>query len=67
MKKRKMSKEAQEFISHKVEILMNEGKTRDEALGQAYGMARDLGYRIKKSRQDAKNKEKRFVKSMKGR
>jgi hypothetical protein len=38
--------EAREFISKKVSVLRSEGKTEDEALGQAYSMAREAGYEV---------------------
>lgn len=40
------SKKAQGFISHKIGKLMHEGKSQKAAVGQAYGMARQKGYRV---------------------
>jgi hypothetical protein len=47
MEAKKTADEASDYISKKVEHLMkNEGKTQDQALGQAYGMAREKGYNV---------------------
>lgn len=44
---KKVSDAAEKFIGDKVEHLMKEeGKTQDQALGQAYGMAREKGYDV---------------------
>lgn len=42
------SKEAAGYISHKISKLRHEGKSQEQALGQAYGMARQRGYKVPK-------------------
>ena len=45
----KLSEKAQSYVSEKVSHLMRkEGKTQKQALGQAFGMARQKGFRIPK-------------------
>lgn len=39
---------AQKYISRKISKLRKEGKTQKQAVGQALGMARQKGFRIKK-------------------
>jgi hypothetical protein len=43
---KKLSDEAQDFISKKIEILRNEGKDADQASAIAYSMARQKGYDV---------------------
>ena len=38
--------EAQEFISKKIEVLMNEGREQDQAIAIAYSMAKEEGYDV---------------------
>lgn len=48
------SEEAQAWISKKIELLINEGKSQEQAAAIAYSMAREKGYDVpeKKSTQD---------------
>ncbi len=66
-KKTKTSKAARDFISHKISILRNEGRSPQQAIAIAHSMARELGFKVKKARKATKDKERRFAKAMKGR
>jgi cobalamin biosynthesis protein CobT len=46
MKAKKLSTEAQEFISKKIEILRKEGKDADQAAAIAYSMAKQKGFDV---------------------
>lgn len=36
----KLTDMEQQFVSHKIELLVKEGKTQQQAAGEAYGMVR---------------------------
>jgi len=42
----KMSDDAQSWISNKIKLLVEEGKSQDQAIAQAYSMARKKGYDV---------------------
>jgi hypothetical protein len=45
----KMTPEAQEFISKKIKVLMDEGYPQEQAIAIAYSMAREKGYDVPES------------------
>lgn len=45
-KKSKISPKAKDFISKKIQKVEEEGKNPEQAAGQAYGMARQKGYKV---------------------
>lgn len=50
---KKISGEAQKWVSAKIKYLVeNEGKTQKQAAGQAYGMARQKGYKVPLKKED---------------
>lgn len=44
----KLTKKARKYIGNKIRKLRKEGKSAKQAAGQAFGMARQLGYKIAK-------------------
>lgn len=40
------SKKARTFVSHKIGMLKKEGKTQEQAVAQALGMARQKGLKV---------------------
>jgi hypothetical protein len=50
-KKSKVSPKAKEYIGSKIKKLKEEGKTKEQASGQAYGMAREKGMSVPESKE----------------
>jgi len=61
-KESKLSDKAQEFISKKISILMNEGYSQDQATAIAYDMAREKGFDVPEKKTKSKKETSAWLK-----